>query len=428
MTGVKSFILGFSISLCGVALYGQSPSSLSQISKPFPSKNIEIHLFKRAEAHAHLTHDNLFKPIKKEILEIGKDSVIAQNSVQQSKGIEDDEILSIDDDDIIPIEYETSYNNLEQTEVIQNDTDESRVALLPSDMYGNEQEITDTPWVTVKGGSNIKNKKLLEQINHTANNTLLDDFNENIKESDSVSYKVAERIKQSIIFPIPDEILNDENLTPTFINSKRKTSPQPQKTEKAATPVAIKQTPPQVTPSRNPVVKEQKTDKGLMGSISSWFSATPEKEEKVTLVKKAAPAYSSPASSSTQNSTVSQPKAVSKRSDLASFYESLQETKKIHAQRKIVPTELTLSFQPNRAEISGTTLHWLKVFSEAAISTNNHLQIRLDIAASNELQKKRLNLLYTIFMNNGVSFENIDTVFSQTEPNTFVIRTIRPNI
>ena len=48
----------------------------------------------------------------------------------------------------------------------------------------------------------------------------------------------------------------------------------------------------------------------------------------------------------------------------------------------------------------------------------------LDATTSTELQRKRLNLLYTIFINNNVDLNKVDTVFTNIEPNTFIIRTI----
>ena len=62
---------------------------------------------------------------------------------------------------------------------------------------------------------------------------------------------------------------------------------------------------------------------------------------------------------------------------------------------------------------------------EKAKEEKTYLQIRLDATAPIELQRKRLNLLYTIFMNNGVDFSKVDTVFSLTEPNAFIIRTLQ---
>ena len=87
-----------------------------------------------------------------------------------------------------------------------------------------------------------------------------------------------------------------------------------------------------------------------------------------------------------------------------------------------MPSELKLSFRPDRAEISGQTLRWIKVFSEKTKDSNTFLQVNIDASAPIELQKRRLNLLYSIFMNNGVDLDKIDTTFSLTEPNTFIIR------
>lgn len=431
MMGIKNFVFGFFLSLCGIALYGLLPSSSTPILKSKPTKDFEIHLFKKTDTLVHLTQNNLFAPVKKEVLEINETPIALQTPTPIAVGIEDDEILSIGNEDIIPIEFETSQIST-PSEVVEDEVNEDKVALLPNDILVDKTEEDETPWITAKGSPNIKNKKLLEQINETANNDLIDDdFNRNIQESDSVSYRVAERIKQSIIFPIPDEILNDENLTPTFINNKKKAKiPTQNQPQKEAAPVAKKQSPLKVTPTKTPVVQNNTEDKGIMDSISSWFSAPPQAEEQPqhARAKRAAPAYNSIETDTKKDVSqlkTSQTNASKSSQDLVNFYESLQETKRTHTQRKIIPSELKLSFQPERAEISGTTLHWLKVFSEAVTNNDNRLQVRLDVSASTELQKKRLNLLYTIFMNNGVNFKKIDTVFSQTEPNTFIIRTIK---
>ena len=167
---------------------------------------------------------------------------------------------------------------------------------------------------------------------------------------------------------------------------------------------------------------QESNDKGVLDSISSWFTNKPDVANNVSTqpIKKQPPSYSS------QEQTESPIFDQRNSDDLAKFYESLQKTREEYNQRRIVPTELKLSFQPDRAEISGTTLHWLKLFSESAIENQSFLQIRLNASTATELQKKRLNLLYTIFMNNGVDFKKVDTVFSLTEPNAFIIRTIKP--
>ncbi|MBR5598889.1 MAG: hypothetical protein IKW39_02485, partial [Alphaproteobacteria bacterium] len=92
--------------------------------------------------------------------------------------------------------------------------------------------------------------------------------------------------------------------------------------------------------------------------------------------------------------------------------------------KKITPSELKLSFNNDRAEISGQTLRWIKAFSEKTNEESSFIQVMLDATASAELQRKRLNLLYTIFINNNVDLNKVDTVFSNVEPNTFIIRTL----
>lgn len=431
--GAKNFILGFILSFCSVTLGGQLYSSAPSKSKDNSSHPVAINLFKNHQPIPQtFSSANIFANIQKETLAVSDFSFGQADLASSAEGIEDDEIISITIDDTIPIEFGEPVSDDKQAEVVSEDNEEN-TAMLPTDLRDDETFDSETPWVVAKGAPSIKNKKLLEELSKESKNSLLNDkFTQAVREDENLSYKVAEKIKQSIIFPIPDEILNDENLTPTFIHDK------PEKEEKTKKPVSrpVVSTPKrdsstkpvaEVKSGKKPTYQSTDTsnDKGLLDSISSWFSDdvdtknTPE-ETKVTPVKKVPPAYSSQG-----ENVFTLPK--SSNDDLASFYESLQETKKEHIQRKIVPSELKLAFQPERAEISGTTLQWLKQFSEATLDGQTFLQVRLDASTSTELQKKRLNLLYTIFMNNGVDFSRVDTVFLPTEPNTFIIRAIKIN-
>ena len=93
---------------------------------------------------------------------------------------------------------------------------------------------------------------------------------------------------------------------------------------------------------------------------------------------------------------------------------------------KILPTEIRLSFQPNRAEISGQTLRWIQAFAKkAADESNVGLEIRIDGSGNFTLQQKRLNLLYNILTTNEVPYQKINTVFVEREPNSFVMRTVK---
>jgi hypothetical protein len=222
---------------------------------------------------------------------------------------------------------------------------------------------------------------------------------------------VAEKIKQSLIFPIPDEILNDEDLTPTFIKPSAK-----KKKDKIETQLPKTQNM-EIIDKVSHKSKEKESEGGILDSISSWFSEKnqPPKLTSTNKVKRQSPSYSSQDKKETKSDS---------SSDLASFYESLQKTKQDYNKKSLTPHELKLTFQPDRAEISGSTLKWLKTFSQATIQNNTGLEIRLDISASEELQKKRLNLLYTILSNNGVDIEKVQTFFVSTAPNTFIIRRI----
>lgn len=422
MSGIKCFILGFCLSVSSIAIYAQLQTSVTSEKKNIFSPQVSIDLFKTAETQAKpIPLNTIFASIQKQSLEI-KDIQKQANlsdvstDIPASDGIEDDEILSINMDADIPIEFSEN-TDTPQAEILFTDN-ENKSAMLPKEVA--EESPTepqdDSPWAVAKTHSNTKNKKLLEKFNDTpVDNLFTDTITQTAQNDETVSYKVAEKIKQSIIFPIPNEILNDENLTPTFINKAEPTTkPAPAKPVVSVTRV--------VEPQKTDTTQKKETDKSILTSISSWFSEAPTPQKNPLVAqKKAPPAYNTATQDSTRNikATQSQP------DNLASFYESLQQTKREHNQRKILPSELKLSFQPERAEISGSTLQWLKIFSEATFEENVYLQVRLDSSASTTLQKRRLNLLYTIFMNNGVDLNKIDTVFSQVEPNTFIIRTIK---
>lgn len=462
MKAFRGFILGFSISLVSVSLTGQLLSSSTLRDTQYtPNSDIKINLFKKditpispslsvftniqkrsllsSEAKTASLTDTRYAEIK--LTDISKNSVSTPITTSNSdivyapeniEGTEDDEILNVNIDNQIPIDF--SENTLTSDAIISQDgTDNNKIALLPSQISPNpENNVFDSPWVVAKGSKHIKNKKLLESYANQYPQQILSDTPQQLANGEEdLSYKVAERIKQSIIFPIPDEILNDENLTPTFITQQKKvknkvtpskildSNSSPEQSEKEIqTPKIISKIEPNKTLSN----QSNSEDKSLLSNISSWFSSKDATTNKVSSSrKKSTPSYSSQGEHmGTDNNS-----SLSSNDALVSFYETIQETQKEQAKNKIIPSELKLYFQPERAEISGQTLRWLKAFSEKAKENHTYLQIRLDATAPIDLQRKRLNLLYTVFMNNGVDFKKVDTVFSLTEPNTFIIRTIK---
>ena len=454
MRGMKSFVLGFSLSLFSMSVGGQLYSSAAGKTHLPLQTDIKIDLFKTKEDAINKAASDILTKVQKQTITTSvisglteKPSASAPDKAdsfrflsekelpetetaeiayapQDINGIEDDEILSVNIDGSIPIEFENTDKQNLNAEIAQSE-DENKVAMLPtSTLSDSEDFIPDTPWVVAKGSKHIKNKKLLEKYQDQQPQDLFtDNFKQAANEDQEISYKVAEKIKQSIIFPIPDGIFNDENLTPTFIKGSRKTStpakgrqnvPQQAKEAKPALPEeSVK-----ILPKVSTVAQKKDESKGFLNSISSWFSDKQPTDTAAKPKSKTAPAYSSQGAGKAEET-------INSNDALVSFYETIQETKQEQAKNKIIPSELKLSFQPDRAEISGQTLRWLKAFSEKAKEEKTYLQIRLDATAPIELQRKRLNLLYTIFMNNGVDFSKVDTVFSLTEPNAFIIRTLQ---
>ncbi len=415
MNNMKGFILGFSLSILGICLYEQpaTPNNKREVS----FNNYKIDLFKEAKATTDITYS--ISNVKKETIFAStftdsnesaddEDIVIALND-EDINGVEDEEILTINTEDIIPIEINN--NPIKNAQIATNNLDE-KVAMLPSEdtSFDADNELKEeSPWIIAKGGKHIDNKMLLED-NINVSTAITPD--ETIIKED-LSFEVAQKIKQNIIFPIPDEILNDEDLTPTFITSNSKTNTKTKPVQKNKEPKILekKKVEVETTPSNN----NQNT---IINNISSWFnkdgSTTEEKQKRV---KTTPPIYSTQDNKKPTDNTP-------KTQDFGEFYEALQKTKQAHSQKRITPSELKLSFNPERAEISGQTLRWLKAFSEKTNDESCFIQVMLDATTSTELQRKRLNLLYTIFINNNVDLNKVDTVFTNIEPNTFIIRTI----
>lgn len=221
--------------------------------------------------------------------------------------------------------------------------------------------------------------------------------------------KVAYKMVKNILIPIPDEIANDENLTPQLSysaeNKKLDEKLRKQRTRIEGTKNNAQQNKVENKVGNKKTPEENKT---LTESITAWFAA--DKDAKEAESKKAA-----------ENN------ADKNKNHTSSFRKLLGKDKEgNNTTTSIVPMELKLAFQPNRAEISGQTLEWLHAFSENANSDEDvKIEIRIDGSNSYELQQKRLNLLYTIFANNGVDYNKINIIFTAREPNSFIIRNVR---
>ncbi len=247
-------------------------------------------------------------------------------------------------------------------------------------------EAEESPWVVAKGTRNPRNRQVLDEafyngLDEEEITAILDTPKTVAEENKEV--KVAEMVK-NILIPIPEDILNDENLTPQLVSPKKK------KHEKQG--------------GQDETSSERKDEEGgILKSLTSIFSSDEVADE-------------------TDDGETEDDENVGtrKRRGLFSVFSRGK------APSKILPAEMRLSFQPGRAEISGTTLRWIEAFANKVNEDPSViLEIRIDRTSSFTLQQKRLNLLHNILTNKGVEYGKINTVFTNREPNSFIIRTLR---
>lgn len=261
---------------------------------------------------------------------------------------------------------------------------------------------TDSPWLVAKADGALKNQKLSQEAFYKKNNKDISDvLNPGAASAEGV--KLASETVKNLLIPIPEDILNDENLTPQLSytpkdsSSKEKTATDEPSVENRAAPqknAALEKT---TLPKAEENADSQKNK--LLASLDAIFSAKEQKK--------------------------AEPKKEEKSSILSSLRKKIQKKSSVG---KIMPTEMRLSFQPNRAEISGQTLRWIQAFaSKAAEDKNMTIEIRIDGTSAMDLQQKRLNLLHNILTDKGVEYSKINTVFTQREPNSFIIKTITHN-
>ncbi len=271
----------------------------------------------------------------------------------------------------------------------------------------------DSPWVVAQSAGAHKNSLLKNE--HFSKDKAAVDAALNNKPLTNKDYELllASETVKNLLIPIPEDILNDENLTPQLISPS---SPEGIERE-AAIDEQIKKKHPKQT--KENATKEEKPE-----DIPRRENITPLKEPNTATDSDKKKSILSSLSSIFQADTKQKRlSAQTSTSGEDSLIDSVK--KKLRRNKgKIMPTEMRLSFQPNRAEISGQTLRWIQAFAtRTATDKNLGLEIRIDGTSARELQQKRLNLLQNILINRGVPFSKINTVFTNREPNSFIIRT-----
>lgn len=318
------------------------------------------------------------------------------------------------------------------TEPLSDDEDDEETVAENSDdeTLARAYNEDDDPWEVAEAA----NKHVTKNTYGVKSEPLQQDVN--LPEEDAQSKQLARRPPQNILIPVPEDILNDENLTPQFSTSEENLRIEQELRDSHQLPELLPEerigsgTAPEARSSEGrtdgdsgviPSIDDEKdfdsnttetdaederTSQNLSDSVAAWFDGI---KTKVTGNKP-----TDPQTDETQGKT-------DKHSSI--FQRLLGNNGQ---QQDIVPTELKLAFQPNRAEISGQTLDWLHAFADNAVQNDNVIvEIRVDRSASYEVQKKRLTLLYKILADNGVERNKVNIIFTDREPNSFIIRNVR---
>ncbi len=269
-----------------------------------------------------------------------------------------------------------------------------------------EETNSDTPWVAAKSTKFPKNNTVLEADYYKEAGKTKLEVNKIINEK-SQDVKLAAEMVQNILIPIPEDILKEDPLIPQLESSKdNKTAEENNNAKTDDLSLEKKDNTEKEENKQDKTDTEQDSNKGsLLKSITSLFSSDKAPTEDTT-------------------------KANEEKEEDISFVDRItgKIKKKGNKPTKILPAEMRLAFQPNRAEISGTTLKWLQAFANKVKSDRSViLEVRIDGTSSYALQQKRLNLLHNILTNKGVDYHKINTVFTTREPNSFIIRTVKIN-
>lgn len=311
---------------------------------------------------------------------------------------------------VIPLE-KSSDKKVNDKIIIAKDTDRNQLAMAKSNF--STKEITENIEPEVKEEKAPESKKKWEKMSEKqsdpwvvakgakfpTNNAVLDaDYNkdeaeikailaqQDLKEANSNGTQLAADLVQNILIPIPEDIMNEEDITPNLSLDKDKKEPEVVEEIKEA------------------IKTEDENEESVLKGLTSIFSKKPNADEK-------------------------QVGASEQLSGSVGFFDQITgKNRKKAVAAKILPTEMRLSFQPNRAEISGQTLKWIHAFAKKATDEENViLEVRINGTVAEELQRKRLNLLRNILISKGTDLGKVNIIFTDREPNSFIIRTLRIN-
>ncbi|MBP5352407.1 MAG: hypothetical protein J6Y91_01405 [Alphaproteobacteria bacterium] len=277
----------------------------------------------------------------------------------------------------------------------------------------------DSPWEVAETANKHSSKNTLSsyKAQYSSEASAMDQGDiKQVAENNAVPYKM----QKNLLVPIPEDIMNETDMTPQLSTSAENKKIEADLRAKHELPdqnISISAGKDSKDKSSAKLLFgdnededeegediDDETSRSLTESIAAWFSSAKDKPAK-------------------NNKKIE--KKIDSQSNRDQSNSIFQKLLGIGSEN-VTPTELKLSFQPNRAEISGQTLEWLHAFSENAVKYENVLvEIRISKSAPYELQQKRLKLLYRILANNGVEYNKVNIIFTDREQNSFIIRNVR---
>ena len=332
----------------------------------------------------------------------GADFLQADMHIAQDNG--ENQIAATDKS--VPIKsLGTPEKPIEATTTPQNDDDAwksmAEIRAQEKKDTDNSEQQPNSAWSVAKGRDFPKNSMVLEADTNKSEAEIQQQFGQNSQTTASRGgeIQVAGEMIDNLLIPIPKDILEDENLTPQLTSSEANRNIERKLEEDRG--IVRDETAPQ-NEQEVEILDAQgknihKKGEGILSSITSIFSGSDKSDDG--------------AEDADEDGGI-----------MDSIARKLKGKKD---EPKILPTEIRLSFQPNRAEISGSTLQWIQAFgNKAAQEASVALEIRLNAGGDRILQQKRLNLLSNILNGRGVDNSKIRVVYTTREPNSFVMRTI----
>ncbi|MBQ9236024.1 MAG: hypothetical protein IJ184_06140 [Alphaproteobacteria bacterium] len=275
---------------------------------------------------------------------------------------------------------------------------------------------SDTPWLIAKANGN--------SVNQMANKDFAGKTDEEIAQAlnihkDKQGVELASETVKNLIIPLPEDLANKEDLMPRLAYPAN--SPDAKK-EKVMNARTLRQEREKEEKKLLTELEDEEPEMTMLPPADELMENTEAPKEKKGVLTSLGEMFSSAVKEAKDSAANLTNKTYSKKKARSALRKAAQAKR-----ANITPREIKMSFQANRAEISGQTLRWVQAFAlKAASEEGTFLEVRVDGTRPTILQQRRLNLLYNILTNKGVEYSKINVVFTSREPNSFILRMVSP--